>query len=62
MNTKSAMTMNQVTFETWYATICSIVKAATEITFSDEDSVRQDYEDGKDAYAVAQDIVREYQE
>jgi hypothetical protein len=52
----------EFSFETWFGTLQTIVLDRTGVDFKDEDSVRQDYEDGRSVYDVIDDIVAEYGE
>lgn len=49
-------------FETWFDTIAINVLDRTGIEFRDEELVRGDYEAGKSAFDVADEIVLEYGE
>lgn len=56
------MTQHDADFETWFSVIQVQVLDETGTDFKDEDSVRDDYEQGKDAHDVAADIIAEYQD
>jgi hypothetical protein len=49
-------------FDTWFGVLQSNVLDRTGVDFKDEDSVRQDYEDGRDVYDVIDEIADEYGE
>lgn len=55
------MTNSDFDFETWFDTLSLQVLDATGVDFRDRDSVRQDYEDGRDVFDVIDEIVAEYQ-
>lgn len=46
-------------FDSWFSHVQSLV-ACAGYNFSDKDSVRDDYDQGKSAEDVAQDIIDEY--
>lgn len=56
------MTKNDADFDTWFSTLTILVLDATGVEFRDEDSVRADYDNGKDAHDVADEIIAEYGE
>lgn len=47
-------------FDTWFDAIVGIVEAEAGVVFTDRDSVRDDYDEGRSAYDVAGEIVAEY--
>lgn len=47
-------------FETWFDLVAMKVLAETGVAFRDEDSVRDDFECGKNHDDVADDIIAEY--
>lgn len=47
-------------FETWFETLQTLVSERTHTRFSDADSVRSDYEDGRDVFDVIDEICKEY--
>jgi len=49
-------------FSTWFGALQANVLDRCGVDFKDEDSVRQDYEAGKDVYDVIDEIVAEYGE
>ncbi len=53
------MTKNDTTFENWFDYMVCFL-ADNGIDFRDEDSVREDYEAGKDFHDVADAIKLEY--
>ncbi len=53
------MTKDDTTFEDWFDYMASYL-ADSQIDFRDEDSVREDYEAGKDFHDVADSIKLEY--
>lgn len=46
-------------FDSWFSTVQSLVEEGGH-RFTDEDSVRNDYDNGRCASDVAQDILDEY--
>lgn len=54
------MTKNEVDFESWFDTLRLDVGERTGVNFTDQDSVRDDYEQGRDVHEVADEIVDEY--
>lgn len=54
------MTKDDADFDTWFSALCGRVKEKSGVTFRDEDSVRDDYEQGKGAFDVADEIADEY--
>lgn len=54
-------TKNDWDFDTWMDTVKALVLDGCGVEFRDEDSVRGDYEDGKSAFDVADDIIAEYE-
>ena len=54
------MTNDDADFETWISELKDVVYAESGVQFHDADSVRQDYEDGRDASDVAMEIAEEY--
>ena len=49
-------------FDTWFGVLQSNVLDRSGVDFKDEDSVRGDYDDGRDVYDVIDEIVAEYGE
>lgn len=47
-------------FDTWFETVACVVLEKTGVEFRDEDSVRFEYEEGKSAFDVADEITAEY--
>ncbi len=56
------MTKSDTSFEDWFDTLKSQVHERSGTPFRDADAVRDDYESGRSAYDVADDIVAEYGE
>ena len=56
------MTKNEADFETWFENLAMHVLDKTGVEFRDEDSVREDYEAGRDIFEVADEIAAEYGE
>lgn len=54
------MNNNDVDFSTWFEYLRNRVMELTGVEFRDQDSVFQDYEDGKDFDDVAEQISKEY--
>ena len=55
------MNKDDISFESWFDIIVTEVKAKTGVQFRDRDSVQAEYNNGDDAYSVADSIVEEYQ-
>lgn len=49
-------------FETWFGILSMQVLDRTGVDFKDEDSVRSDYEQGRDVHDVVDEIAAEYGE
>jgi hypothetical protein len=47
-------------FDTWFESLAAMVLDKTGVGFRDRDSVRGDYEGGKNCADVADDIAAEY--
>ncbi len=56
------MTSTDADFDTWLDTLSVAVLDKTGIEFRDADSVRADYQAGRDAFDVADEIALEYGE
>ena len=54
------MNKRNADFDTWFSTLSILVLERTGVDFNDEDSVKQDYEDGKDMFDVVDSIAEEY--
>ena len=54
------MTSSDTEFDTWFDTLQLHVLDATGVQFRDRDSVRGDYDAGKDVFDVIDEIVDEY--
>lgn len=54
------MTNDDLDFDTWFETLTVLVLDNTGVEFQDQDSVRNDYEAGRDVHDVADEIVLEY--
>ena len=48
-------------FATWFETLAIHVLERTGVEFRDEDSVRADYDNGRDVFDVIDEIVAEYE-
>lgn len=55
------MTKNEIEFDDWFDNVALHVLDRTGFEFRDADSVRGDYEAGRDAYDVIDEIVAEYE-
>lgn len=53
-------TNSDMDFESWFGVVQVNVLDQTGVDFRDEDSVRDDYDQGKDAHDVAEEIAAEY--
>jgi hypothetical protein len=56
------MTNNDTTFDAWFDVLQFNVLDRTGHTFNDRESVREDFEDGRDVFDVADEISEEYGE
>lgn len=56
------MDNSQISFEAWFDLLGDLLKDEHGIDFRDSDSVRADYDEGKDVYAVVEDIRAEYED
>ena len=54
------MTKNDTDFETWFDNLANHVLDRTGADFRDTDSVRDEYEAGRDMFDVADDISAAY--
>ena len=54
------MTKHEFDFETWFDSLAVMVLDGCGVDFRDPDSVRGDYEDGKNCADVADEIIAEY--
>jgi len=54
------MTNREVDFETWYDNLTAIILDKSGVDFQDEESVRADYDTGRDCAEVADEIADEY--
>lgn len=54
------MTKNEFDFDTWFDSLSMMVLDETGIEFKDEESVRDDYEKGRNLADVAREIADEY--
>lgn len=54
------MTKDTHDFETWYETLQLQVAERTGVKFTDEDSVTDDYENGRNVFDVIDEIAAEY--
>lgn len=53
------MDISDTDFETWFDTLCMLLLDES-INFKDADSVRADFEAGKNVFDVADEIAAEY--
>lgn len=56
------MTKTEFDFDTWFGVLQSNVLDRSGVDFKDEDSVRDDFDNGRDVYDVIDEIVAEYGE
>lgn len=56
------MTNDTHDFDTWFSTLQLHVLDRTGVDFGDEDSVRDDYNNGRDVFDVIDEIAAEYGE
>ena len=56
------MTKNEFDFETWFDSMAAMVLDQCGVEFRDEESVRMDYEEGRNCADVAEEIAAEYQD
>ena len=54
------MTKTEFDFETWFSNLAMMVLEKTGVDFRDQESVRQDYDDGRNLADVADEIADEY--
>lgn len=54
------MTKSEFDFETWFDSLSAMVLDQCGVDFRDEDSVREDYEAGKNCADVADEVAAEY--
>ncbi|HHV48623.1 MAG TPA: hypothetical protein GXX56_06620 [Rhodocyclaceae bacterium] len=54
------MVKGEFDFETWFDSLAAMVLDKRGVEFRDEESVRDDYEAGKNCADVADDIAAEY--
>ena len=54
------MTKKEFDFDTWFESLAMMVEEQSGVEFKDEDSVRDDYEQGRNCADVAQEIADEY--
>lgn len=54
------MTKEDFDFETWFDSLAAMVLDKTGVEFRDEESVREDYENGRNLADVADEIAAEY--
>lgn len=54
------MTQNDVDFDTWFSCVSMQVLDFAGVEFQDQDSVRTEYDQGRDANEVAAEIILEY--
>lgn len=47
-------------FDTWFDTLSLLVLDGAGVEFRDQDSVRNDYETGRNVHDVADEIIAEY--
>ena len=56
-----AMTKAEFDFDTWFGVLQCNVLDKVGVDFKDEDSVRDDYNNGRDVYDVIEVIAAEYE-
>lgn len=56
------MTKNECTFDDWFDQLALHVLDRTGVDFMDKDSVRDDYDQGRDLWDVIDEIAAEYGE
>ena len=54
------MTMTEFDFDTWFGVLQTNLLDKAGVDFKDEDSVRDDYNNGRDVYDVIDEIAAEY--
>lgn len=54
------MTKNEFDFETWFDNLSMMVLDISGVNFNDQDSVRDDYDQGRNLADVADEIAAEY--
>ncbi|WP_333709768.1 hypothetical protein [Malikia spinosa] len=54
------MTSDDFDFDTWFDTLSLLVLDGAGVEFQDQDSVRNDYETGRNVHDVADEIIAEY--
>ncbi len=54
------MTKHEFEFDTWFGVLQDQVLDKAGVDFKDEDSVRSDYDAGRDVYDVIDEIAAEY--
>jgi len=54
------MTKNEFDFDTWFDSLAMMVLDQAGVEFHDQESVRQDYENGRNLADVADEIAAEY--
>mgnify|MGYP000167330120 CR=1 FL=1 len=54
------MTNEDFDFDTWFNTLALLVLDGAGIEFADQDSVRADFDAGKNVHDVADEIIAEY--
>ncbi len=56
------MTKNEFDFETWFDSLAMMVLDISGVDFKDQDSVKEDYERGRNLADVADEIAAEYRD
>jgi len=54
------MTKDECNFDTWFTGLSMNIYEQCQVNFNDEDSVREDYDAGRDLFDVADKISGEY--
>lgn len=54
------MTKSDIDFDGWFDVVVMRVEEKSGVAFNDADSVREDYDDGRNAFDVADEIADEY--
>lgn len=55
------MTNEEFDFDTWFSTLTMLVLDGAGVDFTDQDSVRNDFETGRNVHDVADEIIAEYE-
>ena len=55
------MTNEEFDFDTWFNTLAMLVLDVAGVEFTDQDSVRNDFDTGRNVHDVADEIIAEYE-